>query len=712
MKLHEETRDVVSVGAGAESTFKIKAGAKAFKILSDGLYSRKVEAVIRELSTNAYDAHIAAGNDKPFEVHLPNALEPWFAVKDFGTGLSHKDVMNLYTTYFESTKTESNDQVGALGLGSKSPFSVSKEFLVESRIDGKRMQYTCYLNEEMTPAIRLMAEGETDEPNGLTVQVPVKEDAMHSFKNDAKKIFKYFPTMPTVIGVDEDFVLDEHEVVLEGKGWRIIKGNSSRYGHHRLRSVAIQGVVAYPIKADQLKIDYYRSKDKNDKLMSALIDCNIEIDFKVGDISITPSREELSYDEPTIANIKARLEEVINELKVEMETKMSAAKTLWEAKMFYTTLFASGSPVSHLSGHFELDWNGKTIAGDSFELTLNGDVAQCGLTEFKTSYRSENIRASKHTGYHLHITASEKIVMIFDDIGRGSHQRIKHAIKEGDLGDKTVYMINDKEKEIVKELGGIKLRKASEFPKPPAAQRTGVEKDWFLMQYEGFDSDTYRGENKHKWSAVKNEHIPAEGYFVWTARAKPVHEFETKNDFIALDRIIRLLGKTGLLVIGEEEVYGLARRCERGLKDGKWTNIIDHAIKLVTVELAKPENKVALARYNTYSTNKAGELFGGGRSLDIVRECAKELGAKHSLSVYIKEVAEVRALGSKIEALNNLAKELRVKVEDVTSTATFDFKTEKARIESKYPLIKAVDGWKADAYKDAIIQYVRAMDNT
>ncbi len=711
MKLHQESRDVVSIGAGAESTFKIKAGAKAFKILSDGLYSNKVQAVVRELSTNAYDAHIAAGNESPFEVHLPNAIEPWFAVKDFGTGLSHKDVMNLYTTYFESTKTDCNDQVGALGLGSKSPFSVSKEFLVESRIDGKRMQYTCYLNEEMTPAIRLMAEGETDEPNGLTVQVPVKEDDMRSFKNEALTVFKYFPQLPTIIGLDEEFELEEREVVLEGKGWRIIKAGGNRYGHHRTRSVAVQGVVAYPLKADQLKIDYYNSKNPNDKLISALIDCNIEIDFKVGDISITPSREELSYDEPTIANIKVRLEEVIEELKVEMEAKMSSAKTLWEAKMFYATLFAGGSPVSRLSGHFELNWKGEKITGSDFVLEFKDDIAQCGMVQFKESYRSSNIRASKHNSFSLHLTASEKIVMVFDDIGRGSHQRIKHAIKEGELDEKKVFMFNDKEKAIVKALGGIKLRKASEFPKPPVAKRTGPDKDWFLMQYDGYTAVSYRDEKKHTWEAVKNEDIPARGYFVWTSRCKPVHEFETKNDLVPLSSVISLLNKSGLMTIADEQVYGLARRCERGLKDGAWTNIIDHAVKLVKDEMAKPESKVALARYNAFSEDKAGELFGGGRNWESVREVAKVLGAKHPISLYINEVMEVRALGDKIQALNTLAKKLRVTVEDVGTKVTFDFKMEKDRIEGKYPLIKAIDGYRAGAFKDAIVQYVMAMDN-
>ena len=101
---------------GEIGEFRIRNSAKAFNILSSGLYANKVKAIVRELSCNAVDSHAAAGkHDTPFDVHLPNQLEPWFAIRDYGTGLSHEQVTNIYTTYFESTKTASNEFIGALG---------------------------------------------------------------------------------------------------------------------------------------------------------------------------------------------------------------------------------------------------------------------------------------------------------------------------------------------------------------------------------------------------------------------------------------------------------------------------------------------------------------------------------------------------------------------------------------------------------------------
>ena len=102
MILNETKKDVTVSGDFEQTQFKLKADPKAFNILSDKIYTHKVRAVIREISTNAVDAHIEAGNTEKFDVHLPTAIESWFSVRDYGTGLSHEDCMSIYTTYFLS----------------------------------------------------------------------------------------------------------------------------------------------------------------------------------------------------------------------------------------------------------------------------------------------------------------------------------------------------------------------------------------------------------------------------------------------------------------------------------------------------------------------------------------------------------------------------------------------------------------------------------
>src|SRR5574344_437858 len=77
------------------------SGGHLFSVLSE-LYSKPEESTLRELSTNATDAHIMSNNqDRPFIINLPNFEKNIynFSVRDFGPGLSHDQVLNIYRVY-------------------------------------------------------------------------------------------------------------------------------------------------------------------------------------------------------------------------------------------------------------------------------------------------------------------------------------------------------------------------------------------------------------------------------------------------------------------------------------------------------------------------------------------------------------------------------------------------------------------------------------
>src|SRR5690606_10021869 len=122
---------VLSSNVALETTeYTVAHNGFIFQLLSSKLYSDKIAAVLREIGCNAADAHVDQGNpDVPFEVKLPNKFDPTFYIKDFGPGLSDlqvrgsKDQPGLYLTYGDSTKRDSNDKTGMLGVGSKSPFA-------------------------------------------------------------------------------------------------------------------------------------------------------------------------------------------------------------------------------------------------------------------------------------------------------------------------------------------------------------------------------------------------------------------------------------------------------------------------------------------------------------------------------------------------------------------------------------------------------------
>jgi hypothetical protein len=192
------------------SQFKIAANAKLFSILSDGVYVQKIDAVIREICSNAYDAHIEARQDRRFLVKLPGDFDPEFKVRDFGFGLSHED-MAMYTTYGESTKSSSNAYIGAFGIGAKSPFAYTNTFNVTSYQNGRGRAYSMFV-EDGAPQMTLLGEFETDEPSGLEVFFPVRILDVRDFQEKALRILAFMADKLEVSGVSdrwrEDFAVE------------------------------------------------------------------------------------------------------------------------------------------------------------------------------------------------------------------------------------------------------------------------------------------------------------------------------------------------------------------------------------------------------------------------------------------------------------------------------------------------------------------------
>jgi HSP90 family molecular chaperone len=186
MQITTEKRNFETFGTEKLQTtaFKVKQSREMFKLLSSNIYSDKVSAVIRELSANAWDAHRMAGKqDVPFEVHMPNSFEPFFYVKDFGTGLSKENIIHLYTTYGESTKTKDNETTGCFGIGSKSPFAYTDQFTITSRFNGVKYVYNCFVNDDGIPTVAPVAESETTEENGLEVNFAVDTNDFRTLCN-------------------------------------------------------------------------------------------------------------------------------------------------------------------------------------------------------------------------------------------------------------------------------------------------------------------------------------------------------------------------------------------------------------------------------------------------------------------------------------------------------------------------------------------------
>jgi hypothetical protein len=447
MKLHTDRADIQRSGVGTETEFKIKTTAKAFDILSTGIYTDNIMAIVRELSCNAYDAHVAAGRkDVPFEIHLPNDLEPFFSVKDFGTGLSDSQVMTLYTTYFDSTKTDSNDFIGALGLGSKSPFSYTKAFEVISRHEGMRRVYSVFINEDGVPTIARLGDAiPTDEHNGLEVKMTVVRDDFYKFASKASSALRWFETKPTVIGsVHFEF---EHppKTDMQGDGWYIYKGSTYSKQMH-----AVQGNVEY-------RVDIKQIEGVSDVVKAFLRQVNVIAFFNIGELEVAASREEIRYDKRTVAALERKIEAIHKAVTKSLES---------EANKYKDSMWRTIIELNKLSGSMFNDASSlRAFVKGSEHPVLKRYADSKGHVEIKRPsghqifhytwgrYR-RNLKREQFNGM---VDPSDYTAVVINDVKTGSISRLTEWMK-GSKFDRAVLITPHKtpQKAVEVDVNGVK----------------------------------------------------------------------------------------------------------------------------------------------------------------------------------------------------------------------------------------------------------------
>lgn len=154
-----------------------KANRKIVHILRSQLYSDKLGAFIRELVANARDANVAAGRpEAPVQIYYDPDTKRLY-IEDNGPGLTIQEFKNNYTKYGSTTKAYSNELIGVLGLGSKSPYAYADEFFVYSYTGYNMTCYHCYLDENNDSKVAVLETEDLVVPKyGLKIGVPLKDE--------------------------------------------------------------------------------------------------------------------------------------------------------------------------------------------------------------------------------------------------------------------------------------------------------------------------------------------------------------------------------------------------------------------------------------------------------------------------------------------------------------------------------------------------------
>ena len=367
-----DTTTTTNLNEQTKTQFKIKTSAKAFKILSNQLYKDKPAAIVRELSANAADSHRAANkHDVPFEVHFPTLMSPTFKVVDFGVGLTRYEVENLYTTYFDSTKNESNEYVGGLGIGSKTPLSYTQSFTVIAKKHGEQNTFIVYMDDSGQPCINCIGTTNCSEDDcGLTVEVPIQPEDIRSFRSKTNQLGMFLIPYVT-FGLDKNDSKENKEryntirTEVKTSGWTTVSNKLIGVSEYIRRIWAVMGDIKYPIdtERDDLQIKQLMPLFDNSNGRSLIIE------FNIGELDIAPSREELSYDKTTIKIIQDKMTYINSKMLERIQKELLTYTNAFDCYKLVYGMF--GGFYKHLSPeiynhitNLMFDSSVKSFAGD------------------------------------------------------------------------------------------------------------------------------------------------------------------------------------------------------------------------------------------------------------------------------------------------------------------------------------------------------------
>lgn len=277
-------------------------------ILSSNLYSNPIGSLIREYASNAVDSHKEAGVDDPVIITLGKELSSgryFFSVKDFGTGLSPERFNDVFLNLASSTKRQSNEYIGMWGLGRLSGLSYTDQIQITSNYNGESTQYLMYKDGNQINIDKIITLP-TTERNGVEIRLQVNEPDLNKFAEEIVNQLKFFEniylSLENVKTYSSTMGLNSSKIKRFNKF--AVCSIDKHYSYSREYFYILLGNVVYPLEKSYF---YEKSSDE---------DCYYEgiyPIFEIGELEITPNRENILYSNKNIEKIKSRIIEAKEE---------------------------------------------------------------------------------------------------------------------------------------------------------------------------------------------------------------------------------------------------------------------------------------------------------------------------------------------------------------------------------------------------------------
>lgn len=357
--------DVLNDSLAATDVAKMSVNVDnlTYSLMIDGIYTNKLDSVIRELSTNARDSHISAGNEDPFLISVKfneTSKDVILSIKDYGLGLSRTDAETYLCNLNSSSKRESNEAVGCFGIGSKSPFSLVDSYDFNCIKDGELTSLNLFRIKSETPRF-LVATSDTTEPNSVECIVKLQTYTLEEVLQTIYTELALFDIKPKIKIKSErvDILLEPEDffcTVIEKHNFFHLFYNEC---NPRLKEVIPTLATSYPDFFINLKtkkkiscgIIGYNSADVitvGDNLYSVHMNLQDFYILKFGldsDIKFDVSRENIVKDSSTDDLLKAKILNDFDDLNLEEAVKL---KTLYNIICSPTGTYTNAYPKTLL----------------------------------------------------------------------------------------------------------------------------------------------------------------------------------------------------------------------------------------------------------------------------------------------------------------------------------------------------------------------------
>ena len=374
MKLQNSTSEKTeTLNLNSKKEFTIDTSNQMIvSILRDKLYSNKVAAVCREVASNSRDANREADKGNlPITINISSSnslLDEGASIsfKDNGVGISPSRIDNVFLKYGSSTKRDSNNQTGGFGIGAKTPFAYTNEFLIStiSEENGVRLHniYQALISNEGGQEVSqliLVSSMETTEETGTEIIVPIKEEDKYEFLEECRKATSLWAVQPTIMYENEIQNLNIKDLFNE-KDFRVIYGDYQTSLFDVAYDEMFLEIDGIPYSLSTSKLGRI-SEDSRRKLEKSflygmisrhsykIVKRNILLCFETGELTLSASREDIEYTEENIKLIISKFEKLVNFIETNILEEFESKATELEKIMSFNSFGYTGESVKENS---------------------------------------------------------------------------------------------------------------------------------------------------------------------------------------------------------------------------------------------------------------------------------------------------------------------------------------------------------------------------